>query len=75
MEWEYNFKTEYKQDMCTSRTSSLFLGVDVIFQNYSLMENNTVSYYAMTGWCKAFIIDKWEHLKMRPNVHEPGIAP
>jgi hypothetical protein len=43
---------------------------DVIFQNYSnsLIENNTGSDYAITGWCKAFtIVNGGEHLKTMLN--------
>jgi hypothetical protein len=42
------------------------LGVDVIFQNYSLMENDTGS-HSMNGWCKAFRIVDGEHFMMRLN--------
>jgi hypothetical protein len=43
------------------------LGVDVIFQNYLLMEYDTGSHqgYDMTGWRKAFRIADGQHLKTR----------
>jgi hypothetical protein len=49
------------------------LRVDVIFQIYSLMENDRGhTTLCMTGWHKAFRIINGEHLKRRLSVLQPG---
>jgi hypothetical protein len=49
------------------------LGVDVILQDYSLVENDTRSHQLMP-WFKAFRIFDGEYSKTRLNVFEPGCA-